>query len=105
MGKFQSDFLSVLDERGFIQDISDAEALDAAGAERTRKRLVDPLRVEVATHGFFGFRMDIREDSEAHTTTLAAVCDAAGIPHLDRDALVAELLGRRPLAGCHGRAR
>ena len=35
MGKFQSDFLRILDERGFLQDISHPEALDAAAKDGT----------------------------------------------------------------------
>lgn len=78
-----------------------AEALSAAGAIRLRRRLLDPLLTEVDTHGFFGFRMDVREDSGAHTATLDAITDAAGIPRLDREGMVRELLGRRPLVGPH----
>ena len=31
--KYKSDFLNVLDQRGFIHQVSDAEALDAAAAK------------------------------------------------------------------------
>lgn len=76
-------------------------ALEEAGAQRTRRQLLDPLRMELRTHGFFGFRMDVREDSGAHTAAVNALCDAAGVGRLDRNGLVAELLGRRPLYGPH----
>ncbi len=76
-----------------------ARVLDASGAERARRTLVDPLRVQVRSHGFYGLLLDVREDSGVHTRTLDALCDATGTARLDREGLVAELLGRRPLAG------
>ncbi len=86
----------------FAQDLTTvASALDEAGAALTRQRWLDPLRKECDTHGFFGLRMDIREDSGVHTATLDALCKATGMPTLDRDGMVIELLGRRPLAGPH----
>jgi len=78
-----------------------ADALVAAGAANAAHRWVRPLQIEVATHGFHGYRMDVREDSGVHTETVDALCDATGTPRLDRDGLVRELLGRRPLIGPH----
>ncbi len=78
-----------------------AGALDAVGADTTRRQVVDPLRVELTTHGFFGYRLDVREDSDVHTRTVDALTDAVGVAKLDREGLVQELLGRRPLAGPH----
>jgi len=76
-----------------------AEALHAAGAEAAARRWLRPLQIEVDTHGFHGFRLDIREDSSVHTQTVDAITDATGTRRLDRDGLVSELLGRRPLVG------
>ncbi|MEZ4320900.1 MAG: phosphoenolpyruvate carboxylase [Myxococcota bacterium] len=101
-GRVAEDPTAYPDAGAFMADLdSVGAALDAAGAGRTRRRWVDPLRMEVRTHGFFGLRMDVREDSEVHTATLEALCDATGIGRLDRAGLVRELLGRRPLAGPH----
>jgi phosphoenolpyruvate carboxylase len=78
-----------------------ARVLDAAGADHARRLCLDPLRTELGALGFFGYRLDIREDSGAHTEALDALCAAAGLEPLDRAGLVRELLGRRPLAGPH----
>ena len=78
-----------------------ADAVDAAGATQTRQRVVDPLRLQVRAHGFSGLLLDVREDSDVHTATLHAICDATGTPRLDRGGLTRELSGRRPLTGPH----
>jgi phosphoenolpyruvate carboxylase len=90
------------DARSFRADLDVvAGALDAVGAAQTRRRDLEPLLVELTTHGFFGYRLDVREDSEVHTRTVGALTDAVGMERLDRAGLVRELLGRRPLAGSH----
>lgn len=76
-------------------------ALVAAGAERSALRWLHPLQVEVATHGFHGYKLDVREDSSVHTRTVEAMAESAGIGALDREAMTSELLGRRPLVGPH----
>jgi phosphoenolpyruvate carboxylase len=78
-----------------------AASLDAAGASRARRRLVDPVRDLVAAHGFAGLRLDVREDSAVHTATVDALCEATGLEPLSGPALSAELLGRRPLVSPH----
>lgn len=92
------------DASAFLADLDlVADALDAAGAGHARERLVDPVRHQVRTHRFAGFRLDVREDSAAHTAAVDGLTDAVGIPRLDREGLVRELLGRRPLTGPHTR--
>ena len=76
-------------------------ALDAAAAVNARRSCLDPVRAELRALGFCGYRLDIREDSGAHTQAVAALCAAAGLAPLDRAGLVRELLGRRPLVGPH----
>ena len=78
-----------------------ASALDAGGAHRARRALVDPLLLQVRAHGFFGLRLDIREDSDVHREALDAIGQQVLGGPLDRRALVRELLGRRPLIGPH----
>lgn len=78
-----------------------AEALDAAGATHARRARLDPLRHRLATFGFHGYRLDLREDSGVHTATVDAIAAAVGLPALDEAALTAELLGRRPLVADH----
>lgn len=90
------------DAEAFLADLDlVGAALDAGGATRARRTLLDPLRHQVHAHGFHGLLLDVREDSDVHTAYLDAICDATGTPRLDRDALTAELLGRRPLVGPH----
>ena len=74
-----------------------ADAVEAAGASRARRTLLTPLIHLVEVHRFYGLRMDVREDSQAHTDALDALCDVTGTPRLDRAAMHRELLGRRPL--------
>ena len=74
-----------------------ANALTATGASAHTQRLINPLCTQLETHGFFGLRLDIREDSAVHATTVDALTQSAGIDRLDRAGLVRELLGRRPL--------
>ncbi|MFK7930083.1 MAG: phosphoenolpyruvate carboxylase [Myxococcota bacterium] len=89
-----------LDAAAFRADLEVIrDALDAAGATLARRRWVDAILIELTTHGFFGYRLDVREDSGAHTATLDALTDAAGIDRLDQAGMVRELLGRRPLTG------
>lgn len=95
------------DAHGAYADVSEfradleivRDALDAAGAHLARSRWVDAILIELTTHGFFGFRLDVREDSGAHTSTLDALTDTVGIDRLDRAGMVRELLGRRPITG------
>ncbi len=76
------------------------EALEVAGAERSRRAWLDPLRARLRTFGLHGYRLDVREDAAAHA---AAVDDLARASKssLDFDDLRRELLGRRPLVGPH----
>lgn len=81
-------------------DLVDA-ALVSAGADHARRRILEPLRLAVAGHGFHGMRMDLREDALVHEKALADVCAALGHEPLDLQGLQQELLGRRPLIGDH----
>jgi phosphoenolpyruvate carboxylase len=76
-----------------------ADALRAAGATRALHTALTPLLREVAEHGFFGLRLDVREDSGVIAEAVAAIAAAAGQPPPDRSTLSAELLGRRPWVG------
>ena len=76
--------------------------VDAAKADRTVRSDVDPLLAQVRVLGFAGYKLDVREDSQVHTDTVAAIADVLDLPNLnERDAIVAELLGRRPLLAGH----
>lgn len=77
------------------------QALVVAGAVRSRRRVLEPVRLEIAAHGFHGLRMDLREDAQAHTDALREICEAAGQSELDLTGLRAELSGRRPLVATH----
>ena len=81
-------------------DVVDA-ALDAAGAERVARDALHPLRRRVEALGLHGFRLDVREDADAHTAALAEICASVGLAPFDEAAVGAELLGRRPLLSPH----
>jgi phosphoenolpyruvate carboxylase len=70
-------------------------ALIQSSAEHARTTLVEPLVTQLKNLGFFGYHLDLREDAEAHTKTLDAVAEAAGLAPLDARALRTELSGKR----------
>jgi len=75
--------------------------LEVAGAKHARQTTLQPLFEKLRLHGFFGYRLDIREDSEAHTSALDELARVIGIDSLDTARLESELLGRRPLLSRH----
>jgi phosphoenolpyruvate carboxylase len=87
-----------LDKQAFVEDLRLVRrALRAAGATRGAETLVRPFEALVDRVGLGGFRLDLREDADAHTRALDAIADALGLEPLDGEALRAELRGRRPL--------
>jgi phosphoenolpyruvate carboxylase len=78
-----------------------ADALDLAGAGHARRTLVEPLLGDVRTHGFHGFRLDVREDAAVHTRALNDLTAAVGLGELDAAAIRRELASRRPLHAPH----
>src|SRR6266568_3776534 len=78
-----------------------AEALHAVGAAHARRTLVDPLLAQVRSHGFHGYRLDVREDAGAHTRALRDLSATVGLGELDGAAIRRELAGRRPLHAPH----
>jgi phosphoenolpyruvate carboxylase len=81
--------------------LEDLKLLDAAlakaGAEITRHALIAPFLSQVELLGFFGYTLDLREDSETHAKAVQAIHEAVHVAPPDGAALRAELLGRRPL--------
>ncbi len=73
------------------------DAMIAAKASSVMDRLLRPLIEQVRLQGFWGYVLDVREDSEVHTDALAAIAKSIGEPAFNRAALHRELLGRRPL--------
>lgn len=73
------------------------KALIAASADTARRALLEPLIAQVEMLGFHGYKLDLREDSEAHTRALRAISASLGMPPFDGEALRRELLSRRPL--------
>lgn len=87
---------------GFEADLAlVAEALDRAGAVAARRELLDPLLAQVRAYGFFGYRLDLRDDAAVHTRALRELAGALQLEELDGEALRRELSGRRPLASPH----
>ena len=74
-----------------------SDALNDVGAERARKVLLDPLLACLRIHGFYGYVLDIRENSDVHTAALDEICQELNLPGFDKKDLEQELLGRRPL--------
>lgn len=75
------------------------EALLAAHAKLAAEEHLAPLLDSLASHGFFGYLLDVREDSEAHTKALAEIGALVGASPMDESRVTAELAGLRPLVG------
>jgi phosphoenolpyruvate carboxylase len=73
------------------------EAVSGAKASLAVRSLVTPLLAEIRQVGVHGYNMDVREDSEAHTRAVDAICASVGLGPLRGASLVGELVGRRPL--------
>src|SRR5205823_5333921 len=73
----------------------------AGGAPLARRTLVEPLLAQVRSHGFHGYRLDVREDAGAHTRALRDLSATVGLGELDGAAIRRELAGRRPLHAPH----
>lgn len=72
-------------------------AVHDAKANRAVRSLVDPFLSEIRMLGIHGYSLDVREDSDAHTQALDAICASVGVEQLKGPTLEQELLGRRPL--------
>jgi phosphoenolpyruvate carboxylase len=77
------------------------QSLILAGADNARKTLLEPLVAQVEALGFHGYTLDLREDSEAHSSAITSICEALSLPRFDAAALRRELSGRRPLVAPH----
>ena len=77
------------------------QSLVHARADQARRSLLEPLIGLVEVLGFAGYYLDLREDSEMHTRTLAAIAKAVGVPELDDAAIHRELMGMRPLVSAY----
>ncbi|HSO18362.1 MAG TPA: phosphoenolpyruvate carboxylase, partial [Desulfosarcina sp.] len=88
------------DAEAFEKDLGLIEAaLESAGAHRSVRHHLQPLRIAVRIHGFFGYRIDIRDEAGVHARALEDVRQVLDTGELDMDRLQSELLGRRPLIG------
>ena len=86
----------------FWQDLDVVrQSLVHARAEQARRSLLEPLIGLVEVLGFAGYYLDLREDSEMHTRTLAEIAKAVGVPELDDAAIHRELMGLRPLVSAY----
>lgn len=74
-----------------------ADALDAVGANESRRVLLDPLLASLRIHGFHGYVIDIRDHAGVHFAALEEICRLLDLPLLDTAGLEGELLSRRPL--------
>lgn len=71
-------------------------SLDAAGAEFSRRRLLNPLIASLGAHGFHGMMMDLRDHADSHRKALDEIAGTTGIA-IDSNSLENELLGKRPI--------
>ena len=86
------------DAGDFIADLDRIrEALHSVKAEQSARTLMDPLLTCARIHGFFGYELDVREESGVHKTTLDDIYGVLGMEPPDRRGLEDELLSRRPL--------
>jgi len=86
----------------FWQDLDVVrQSLVHARADFARRSLLEPLIGQLEVLGFAGYYLDLREDSEMHTRTLAAIAKAVGVPELDDAAIHRELMGLRPLVSAY----
>ncbi len=94
--------LGYQDASGFEKDlVLIRDSLDFLQADASIRLLLDPLIACVRTHGFHGYKMDIRQDGRRHREALEDVAEALEMRPLDGDGLQKELLSRRPLVGAH----
>ncbi|MBX2810591.1 MAG: phosphoenolpyruvate carboxylase [Myxococcales bacterium] len=85
-------------KQAFLDDLRlIRRALRAAGATRADEGVIGPLEALVDRIGLSGYRLDIREDADAHTKALNAIASALGMPEFTNSQLRKELEGRRPL--------
>lgn len=90
------------DAEALLRDLLDVKAvLLDANAELAAAEHLDPILDALASHGFFGYLLDLREDAEAHTRALDEVGRVVGASPMDEARVVAELSGQRPLVGPH----
>lgn len=75
--------------------------LDSANAGLSGRFFLAPIIGQVKTLGFTGYRLDIREDSEAHTRALEDIAKRTGTTAPAANALGQELLSLRPLLPRH----
>ncbi len=73
------------------------DALQCARAGFAERDLVRPFLERVRLHGFGGYRLDLREDSDVHRAALDDIAEKIGTPSFSRERMHAELKGRRPL--------
>ncbi|TNE86012.1 MAG: phosphoenolpyruvate carboxylase [Deltaproteobacteria bacterium] len=101
-GRAQDPGPAYTDVTQFVADLALVRrTLVDIGAAHAAETLVDALLTKVRLCGFYGFRLDVREDSEEHTLALNELTEAVGAGVLDLDGLTAELLGRRPIRAAH----
>jgi len=86
----------------FLEDLRIVrDVLVAAKASHSQQQLLEPLIAQVEALGFFGYRLDFRDDAEVHTRTLTAIATALSMPDFSVAGLRSELISRRPLLAPH----
>ena len=86
----------------FVDDLELCQrVLETANAGLTQRFFLAPLIGQVKSLGFTGYRLDIREDSEAHTRALEAIAAETGTTAPAAEALGRELVSRRPVLPRH----
>jgi phosphoenolpyruvate carboxylase len=78
-----------------------SRALHAAGALETLEGTLRPVIERVRRFGFFGLRLDLREDAGVHAEAIEHIATRVGLEALGTQEIERELLGRRPLVSAH----
>ncbi len=77
------------------------KALKSANANYAERELLRPFLSRVKTHGFAGYALDIREDSDVHREAIEDIGKMIGVDLKTREQMHTELLGRRPFLSAH----
>ena len=84
---------------GFVGDLELIHDVLAKGnAHQTALRQLGPILSQVRSYGFYGFRMDFRQDAELHRSVIASIAESVGIDDWDSKTLRDTLLSKQPLS-------
>lgn len=97
-GESSEDNGAYADAAAFVEDLTLVrEALKSVKADQSARMLLEPLLICAQIHGFYGYSLDVREESGILEDALKNVYNVLKMEPPDRGELESELLSRRPL--------